>query len=70
MDLPLKYPFQDLISFAKSKEIAFVFVGPEQPLVDGVTDALNGAGIPCFGPSSNAAQIEASKVHFFQQNAE
>lgn len=62
VDLPLKYPFHDLISFARSREITFVFVGPEQPLVDGITDVLTETGIPCFGPSSTAAQIESSKA--------
>jgi phosphoribosylamine--glycine ligase/phosphoribosylformylglycinamidine cyclo-ligase len=40
-----------------------VIVGPEQPLVDGITDTLKKHGIACFGPSAKAAVIESSKVH-------
>ncbi len=39
-----------------------VVVGPEAPLVAGVADAVRGRGIPCFGPSAEAAQIEGSKA--------
>jgi phosphoribosylamine--glycine ligase len=39
----------------------FVFVGPEDPLVNGVADWCNELGIPCFGPSAFCAQIEGSK---------
>jgi phosphoribosylamine---glycine ligase len=39
-----------------------VVVGPELPLANGITDALDDLNIPCFGPSRAAAQIEASKV--------
>lgn len=38
-----------------------VVVGPEAPLVAGVADAVRGIGIPCFGPSAQAAQLEGSK---------
>ncbi|MFJ8073392.1 phosphoribosylamine--glycine ligase [Streptomyces sp. NPDC096176] len=40
----------------------FVVVGPEAPLVAGVADAVRRAGIPCFGPSEEAAQLEGSKA--------
>ncbi|MEU0372980.1 phosphoribosylamine--glycine ligase [Streptomyces sp. NPDC006283] len=40
----------------------FVVVGPEAPLVAGVADAVRRAGIPCFGPSGEAAQLEGSKA--------
>ena len=40
----------------------FVVVGPEVPLADGVVDKLKEAGIPAFGPSGQAAQLEASKI--------
>ncbi|MFH9295345.1 phosphoribosylamine--glycine ligase [Streptomyces sp. NPDC017520] len=39
-----------------------VVVGPEAPLVAGVADAVRAAGIPCFGPSAEAAQLEGSKA--------
>lgn len=39
-----------------------VIVGPEAPLVAGVADAVRDAGIPCFGPSKEAAQLEGSKA--------
>ncbi len=37
-------------------------IGPEQPLVDGLADALRAGGVPCFGPSAAAARLEGSKV--------
>src|SRR5690606_14717487 len=42
--------------------IGLVVVGPEAPLVAGLTDALRDAGIPVFGPSQAAAQLEGSKA--------
>lgn len=50
-----------IVAFAKDKDIDFVVVGPEAPLVLGLADALNAAGIKTFGPSAAAAQIEGSK---------
>lgn len=50
-----------LIDFAKKAEIAFVIVGPEVPLLEGVVDALEEAGIKAFGPKANAALIEGSR---------
>ncbi|MFF2012556.1 phosphoribosylamine--glycine ligase [Streptomyces sp. NPDC058195] len=41
---------------------ALVVVGPEAPLVAGVADAVRAAGIPCFGPSREAARLEGSKA--------
>ncbi|CAL9474494.1 phosphoribosylamine--glycine ligase [Streptomyces sp. enrichment culture] len=43
-------------------EADLVVVGPEAPLVAGVADAVRAAGIPCFGPSKEAAQLEGSKA--------
>ncbi|MFD9720833.1 phosphoribosylamine--glycine ligase [Streptomyces sp. NPDC059076] len=43
-------------------EVGLVVVGPEAPLVAGVADAVRTAGIPCFGPSREAAELEGSKA--------
>lgn len=51
-----------LIDFAKQNGVDFVFVGPEAPLIDGIVDAFEAAGIKAFGPSKAAAQIEGSKT--------
>ncbi len=51
-----------LIKFARDNEIGLVVVGPEQPLVAGLVDALTDAGIRAFGPSRAAAELEGSKV--------
>lgn len=49
-------------TFAEENAVSFVVIGPEAPLAAGVADALRGAGIPVFGPSAAAAQLEASKA--------
>ena len=51
-----------LIRFLKDNQVDLVVVGPEAPLVTGLADVLNKAGIPVFGPSKAAAQLEGSKV--------
>ena len=51
-----------LISFLKENQVDLVVVGPEAPLVAGLADILNKVGIPVFGPSKAAAQLEGSKV--------
>ena len=51
-----------LINFLKDNQVDLVVVGPEAPLVAGLADTLNKAGIPVFGPSKAAAQLEGSKV--------
>ncbi|MDG2014401.1 MAG: phosphoribosylamine--glycine ligase, partial [Pirellulaceae bacterium] len=51
-----------LVEFAKQNRIALVVVGPEQPLCDGLVDALDEAGIRSFGPAKNAAELEGSKA--------
>ena len=51
-----------LIHFLKNNHVDLVVVGPEAPLVAGLADVLNKAGIPVFGPSKAAAQLEGSKV--------
>lgn len=50
------------VTFAKAHDIGFAVVAPDDPLVLGAVDALEAAGIPCFGPKANAAIIEGSKV--------
>src|SRR3984957_7856272 len=50
-----------VIAFCKAKAIDFVVVGPEIPLVAGVVDALEAAGIKTFGPTRAAARLEGSK---------
>ncbi len=50
-----------VIAFCREKDISFVVVGPEGPLVAGLTDALAEAGIAHFGPSRKAAMLEGSK---------
>ncbi|MCC5795695.1 MAG: phosphoribosylamine--glycine ligase [Methylophaga sp.] len=50
-----------LVAFAKQQAIDLTVVGPEVPLVLGVVDAFQQAGLRCFGPSQAAAQLEASK---------
>ncbi|PCH82040.1 MAG: phosphoribosylamine--glycine ligase [Hyphomicrobiales bacterium] len=50
-----------VIAFCKLQNITFVVVGPEAPLVDGLIDSLNKAGIAGFGPSKAAARLEGSK---------
>jgi len=54
--------FEELISFSRGKKIDLVVVGPENPLADGIVDAFTKAGIPIFGPTKKAAQIESSKI--------
>ena len=51
-----------LVSFARKQSIWLVIVGPEAPLALGLVDKLLAAGIPAFGPSRAASQIETSKV--------
>ncbi len=53
--------FAALISFAKEKDIDFTFVGPENPLLDGIVDEFQAEGLKIFGPSKSAAIIEGSK---------
>jgi len=54
--------FEKLTAFSKEKEIDLVIVGMDDPLVGGLVDELEGAGIRTFGPRKNAAILEGSKV--------
>ena len=49
-------------AFADEESVDLVIVGPEAPLVAGVADALAAAGVPCLGPSAEAARVEGSKT--------
>ena len=51
----------DLVDFAREREIGLTVVGPEAPLAAGVVDAFRAAGLPIFGPTKAAAQLESSK---------
>ena len=52
---------EELVEFARAEAIDFVVVGPEGPLVAGLVDRLEAAGIKAFGPSAAAARLEGSK---------
>ena len=51
-----------LVSFAENEKIDLTIVGPEAPLVIGVVDAFQAAGLKIFGPTQGAAQLEGSKA--------
>ena len=51
-----------LVALARSEQVGFTVVGPEVPLSLGVVDAFEAAGLRIFGPSRDAAQLEASKA--------
>ena len=53
---------EGMVRFAKDNAIDLVFVAPDDPLADGMVDAMEAAGIRAFGPNAKAAIIEASKV--------
>lgn len=54
--------FEKLISFCHRTEIDFVFIGPEDPLVAGLSDRLRERGVLVVGPSQESAQLEGSKI--------
>lgn len=61
----------DIVRFADERQLALTIIGPEAPLVAGVTDRLRARGLTVFGPSAEAAQLEASKAYateFMKQN--
>lgn len=53
---------EGIVRFAKESQIGYAVVAPDDPLAMGCVDALEAAGVPCFGPRMNAAAIESSKV--------
>jgi phosphoribosylamine--glycine ligase len=52
----------EVVAFCEAARIGLVVIGPEAPLVDGLADSLRGRGVPVFGPSKAAAQLEGSKA--------
>ncbi|MEQ3692338.1 MAG: phosphoribosylamine--glycine ligase [Thalassolituus sp.] len=54
--------FDGLQAFAQDNNIGLTIVGPEAPLVDGVVDQFEAAGLKIFGPKKGAAQLEGSKA--------
>ena len=52
----------ELLDFARQNDVGLVVVGPEDPLAAGMVDAFEAAGIKAFGPSADAAQLEADKA--------
>jgi len=53
---------ESLAKIAREKKIDLTVIGPEAPLADGIVDRFQSTGIPVFGPTKQAAQIESSKV--------
>lgn len=51
----------ELVAFAKQRDIKLTIVGPENPLIEGVVDRFEAEGLPIFGPRKKAAMIEGSK---------
>jgi phosphoribosylamine--glycine ligase len=56
-------PSGDVVSAARERGVDLVVVGPEAPLVAGLVDDLEAAGIAAFGPTRAAARIEGSKAY-------
>lgn len=50
-----------LVAFAQQEQVGLTVVGPEAPLVEGVVDRFQAAGLVIFGPTQSAAQLEGSK---------
>ena len=53
---------EDLVDFAAGRRVGLTVVGPEAPLVAGISDAFAREGLVCFGPSAAAARLEGSKA--------
>ena len=51
-----------LLDLAKTESVGLTIIGPEVPLVAGVVDRFKELGLPCFGPTADAAQLEGSKA--------
>ena len=55
------FAFADVEKFVRKNGVEFVVIGPEDPLAAGLADHVRGLKIPVFGPSKEAAQVEADK---------
>jgi phosphoribosylamine--glycine ligase len=53
---------EGLAVLARTENVALTIVGPEAPLVAGIVDRFSALGLPCFGPSAAASQLEGSKA--------
>ena len=60
--VPLNGDFAEVTQWARAHKIDLTFIGPDNPLVDGIVDAFQAAGLRVFGPSKAAAQMEGSKI--------
>lgn len=56
------YDFEAIKAFCHTNDIEYIFVGPEQPLCNGIVDFFKSTNIKAFGPSKDAAQLEGSKI--------
>jgi len=54
--------FERMANFAKTNNISYTIVGPEEPLVNGIVDFFKSKGLKIFGPNKEASQIEGSKI--------
>ncbi len=61
IDIPLEYPFSELILFIRQKNIDLTIVGPEAYLSEGIVDVFEEKGLKIFGPNKNASMLESSK---------
>jgi len=59
-----------IVAAARERQVDLVLVGPEVPLVAGLVDSLEGAGLAAFGPSAAAARLEGSKLYAKEAMAE
>ena len=55
------HQLKEIVDFARTHAVNLIVIGPEAPLVAGLADHCEGAGIAVFGPSAKAAMIEGSK---------
>ena len=66
VDIPSS-DFKRLIKFAKEQQVGLTFVGPEQPLADGIVDAFLAEGLKIFGPTKQAAELDTMDNTLIQQ---